>query len=88
MISEKVVITNRAGIHSRPAVLFVQTASKFNSNITVFKGEKKGSAKSILNVLALAITKDTEITITAEGEDEEAAVAELVSLVMSKFGEQ
>lgn len=88
MISRKVTITNKTGIHARPASMFIGTATKFKSNITVEKGEKKGNAKSMINILGLAITAGTEIAITADGEDEIAAVEALVKLVESKFGEE
>jgi phosphocarrier protein HPr len=88
MISKNVLITNETGIHARPASLFIQTASSFKSDITVAKNGKSGNAKSLLGLLALGINNGSEITITAEGEDEEAAVAALIKLVESKFGEK
>jgi len=88
MYSEKVTIENKTGLHSRPAVMFVQTVGKFKSNVTITKGDKVAVAKSILNILSMAITCGTEITISAEGPDEELAVKELVKLVKSKFGEE
>ncbi|MDT8715687.1 HPr family phosphocarrier protein [Clostridium sp. 19966] len=88
MISKNVTITNKTGIHARPASMFVQTASKFKSNITINKGEKKGSAKSLINILALSLSNGSEVTITADGADEKEAVDALVKLVESKFGEE
>lgn len=87
MISQNVTVTNQTGIHARPAALFISTAAKFKSEITVIKGAKRGNAKSLLSILSLGISKDSEITISAEGEDENEAVAKLVELVKSKFGE-
>jgi phosphocarrier protein HPr len=87
MISQTVTVTNQTGIHARPAALFISAAAKFKSEITVGKGAKRGNAKSLLNILSLGISKDSEITISAEGEDEKEAVAQLVELVGSKFGE-
>lgn len=88
MISKQVTIENKTGIHARPASMFVQAAAKFKSNITIDKNGQKGNAKSMLNVLALSLSKGTAITISAEGEDEAAAVETLVKLVESKFGEE
>jgi len=88
MYIEKVTIENKAGLHSRPAVMFVQTAGKFKSDVTITKGDKVAVAKSIINILSLAITYGTEIEISAEGPDEELAVKELVKLIKSKFGEE
>lgn len=88
MISRNVTITNKTGIHARPASMFIGTATKFKSDITIEKNGKKGNAKSMINILGLAITAGTEITITATGEDENQAVDALVKLVESKFGEE
>jgi phosphocarrier protein HPr len=87
MYSESVSVENPAGIHARPAVLFVQMASKFKSNITIRKIQITASAKSIINILSLGIAKGDEIIISAEGKDEEIAVKALVKLVKTKFGE-
>jgi phosphotransferase system HPr (HPr) family protein len=88
MHSQKVVVVNKSGLHARPASLFVQTASKFKSNITVTKGEKTVSSKSLISILSLGISKDTEITLTANGEDEVEAINKIVELINSKFGEE
>jgi phosphocarrier protein HPr len=88
MISQNVTVTNQTGIHARPAALFLSTASKFKANLTVTNNGKSGNAKSLLSLLTLGIKKGSEITITAEGEDEKEAVAKLVKLVESKFGEE
>jgi phosphotransferase system HPr (HPr) family protein len=87
MISEKVVIINETGLHARPASIFVNMASKFKSELMVQKGEKQVNAKSILAVLSLGISKGTEITISAQGPDEEEAVTKLVELIQLKFNE-
>lgn len=88
MVSEKVVVLNETGLHARPAAIFVQNASRFKSDVTVTKEGKKASAKSILAVLSLGILKNTEITISAEGIDEEAAVRALTELIQSEFAEK
>lgn len=83
MRSEKVTILNETGLHARPASIFVNTAAKFKSDLTIQKGEKQVNAKSILAVLSLGVTKGTEITISAQGEDEDEAVCRLVELIQS-----
>ncbi len=88
MLSQRITVKNRSGIHARPASLFINTASSFKSNITVIKNGKSGNAKSLLSLLALGINKDSEILIGAEGEDEKEAVSALTQLVESKFGEE
>ncbi len=87
MYSESIIVENKTGVHARPAVLFVQTAAKFQSNITIKKNDVTASAKSIINILSLGITRGDEIMISAEGKDEEVAVKELVRLIKTKFGE-
>ena len=88
MISRNITIENKTGIHARPASLFISTASKFKSNITLENNGKKGNAKSMINILGLCITAGSEVTITADGEDETQAVEALVKLIESKFGEE
>ncbi|MGB9662488.1 MAG: HPr family phosphocarrier protein [Moorellaceae bacterium] len=87
MVVREAVLLNEAGLHARPAVLFVQEAQKFKSKITVYKGDKQADAKSILGIMSLAVTKGSSILIAAEGEDEEEAVDSLLSLINNKFGE-
>ncbi|KUO71374.1 MAG: hypothetical protein APF77_00195 [Clostridia bacterium BRH_c25] len=87
MISEKVTILNETGLHARPAAVFVSTAAKFKSDLMIRKGEKQVNAKSILSVLSLGISKGMEITISAQGPDEEEAVRKLAELIRSKFNE-
>ncbi len=82
-----VIVTHEVGLHARPAAAFVSTAKKFQSNITVAKGETKVNAKSILSVLTLGVNQNTPITIRAEGADEQEAVKALTELVAKNFGE-
>jgi phosphocarrier protein HPr len=89
-ISKEVVIQNKVGLHARPAALFVRTAAGFTANITVenlTRGTKPVNAKSIMKVLTAAAKMDDRIRITADGTDEETAVAALSELVNNKFGE-
>lgn len=87
MVEKTIEITNPTGLHARPAALFVQTAGKFTSNIWIKTGQKKVNAKSIMGLISLAVSNGTEITIVADGEDEDLAVKEIVDLVTSDFGE-
>lgn len=87
MYSKKVTIVNTAGLHARPAVMFVQEASKFKSQITVTNGFRNASPKSILSIMTLEAAKGTDITIIAQGEDEVAAVNTLAELINSNFGD-
>ena len=87
MASIDLLITNEVGLHARPAALFVQTAQRFKSDVQIFKGGKKGNAKSILGVLGLCITKNTTITSEANGADAEDAPKAIKALVDNNFGE-
>lgn len=80
-------IKNIAGIHARPASIFVQRASSFRSSIRIKAKGKIVDAKSILMTMALGLVYGTEITIMADGVDAQEAVKTLISLIDSKFGE-
>ena len=88
--SAKITISNRLGLHARPAMVFVETASKFKADITVRRCDQKEcvDGKSIMQLMMLAATQGTEIEITAKNDDCEDAVKELVALVKSKFQEE
>jgi phosphocarrier protein len=84
----KVVIANKAGIHARPASMLVQAATKFQSKIKLAAKGKTIDAKSILMIMSLGLVKGTEVVISAEGADADAAVKAIKELVESKFGEE
>ncbi|WP_139906191.1 HPr family phosphocarrier protein [Clostridium thermarum] len=88
MEAKNVVIQNKLGMHARPAQIFAKEAAQFSSKITITKGERKASGKSVINIIALGLVKGTEITVSAEGDDEKEAVKTLVDLINSKFGEE
>ena len=76
---------NQVGLHARPATFFIQRANEYKSSIWVEKDNRRVNAKSLLGVLSLGITKGLNITIIAEGSDEEKAVNELVELISTNF---
>ncbi|MCX7571015.1 HPr family phosphocarrier protein [Tumebacillus sp. DT12] len=81
MAEKRVTVGLRAGLHARPAALFVQEANKFVSEIFVEKQGKSVNAKSIMGIMSLAISNGTEIVIKAEGTDADSAVNRLAELV-------
>ena len=87
MTEKKVTISNRAGIHARPAAVLVQAAKDFKSSIYLEKGKDRVNAKSIMGILTLAACYGTELNIAAEGEDEDLAVETIFRLFESKFEE-
>ncbi|MBU4310382.1 HPr family phosphocarrier protein [bacterium] len=88
MQEKRLVIQNRAGLHARPAALFVQTANKFESQIKVAKEDQEVDGKSIMGIMMLAAGKGTRIKITAAGADEKEALERLEELINKKFGEE
>lgn len=87
MVSKEVVIRNELGLHARAAAKFVSLANRFASAIRVSRDTLTVDGKSIMGVLLLAATCGTALTLTAEGEDEEKAIAELSKLVERNFKE-
>ena len=83
----EIMITNSSGLHARPATFFIQKANFYKSTILIEKDDRKVNAKSLLGVLSLGIAQGMTITLIAEGQDEEAALDGIVSLVNSGFNE-
>ena len=86
--TREVTVINKLGIHARPAAMFVKTANKFQSDITVEKDGEQVNGKSIMGLMMLAAGQGSKLIITAEGHDAEAAVLELESLFQRKFDEE
>ncbi|MEO0588012.1 MAG: HPr family phosphocarrier protein [Planctomycetota bacterium] len=78
--STQVVVQNPLGLHARPAMAFVDAASGYESDVRVSKGEQTVDGKSIMQLMMLAAVQGTELEITAEGPDADAAVAALGEL--------
>lgn len=81
MQSIKVKISNDTGLHARPATLLVKKASSFKSDVSIEANGKKVNAKSLIGILSLGATKDTEVTIITSGDDEVEAASELAKLI-------
>ena len=88
MTSRNVTIQNNVGLHARPATFFIQKANTYQSSIWVEKEDRRVNAKSLLGVLSLGLLGGNEVTIIADGVDEEAAVDGLIDLVESGFAEE
>lgn len=73
------------GIHARPATLLVQTASKFNSDINLEYKGKSVNLKSIMGVMSLGVGQGSDVSISAEGDDEAEAIA-AIKETMTKEG--
>ena len=79
MASFTAKIIDPIGLHARPASELTTIASSFSSNIKIIAKGKEGNAKSIMNIMALGIKKDDEITIEADGADADQAIDKLKS---------
>lgn len=88
MVEVEVMITNKLGLHARPAAKLVQTASRFESNVVLIKENLEVNAKSIMGVMMLAAEMGTTIIIKAEGADEKEAVNAVANVFNSRFGEE
>lgn len=71
------VITDKDGIHARPAGALVNLAKAFDDEIMIFKGEKKADAKRLLSIMGLCIKYDDKITVSSQGSSEEKSIAKL-----------
>ncbi|MDQ0159614.1 HPr family phosphocarrier protein [Alkalibacillus salilacus] len=81
MAEQNVVVQLESGLQARPAAKFVQEANRFSADVFLEKGEKQVNAKSIMGVMSLAIGSGEEVTLKAEGVDEETALSTLASLM-------
>jgi phosphocarrier protein len=89
--SRDIVVSNKLGLHARPAMQFVDLANQFSAKVTVYKGgEEPGEAdgKSVMQMIILAAVEGTPLRIEADGSDAAAAVEQLAALFESKFGEE
>ncbi|MDD6023044.1 MAG: HPr family phosphocarrier protein [Oscillospiraceae bacterium] len=86
MYTKNAVVNNQVGLFARPATFFIQKANEYKSSIWVEVEERRVNAKSLLGVLSLGIVKGTEITLIANGADEEEAVEALAKLLASDLG--
>ncbi len=81
-------IANRLGLHARPSAKLTQLATQFRSEVWLEREGRRVNAKSIMGVMMLAASHGTRLTIETEGEDAEAALAAIVELINSRFGER
>ncbi len=88
MVSAEIAIINKLGLHARAATKFVTLASSFNSTINVKRGSRCVNGKSIMGVMMLAAAKGSQIEVTADGEDEAQAIAQIQRLIAQRFGEE
>ena len=88
MIVKTLTVTNKLGIHARPAGMIVDITGPAKSDISIVFDGSKANAKSILNVMMLAIPSGSEVRFEVDGDDEEQVVAQLEHLFHDNFNEE
>lgn len=88
MTTRAVRVTNPLGLHARATARFVRLAGRFSAHIKVDRGGRTIDGKSIMGLLLLAAGRGSEIRISADGPDEEEAIAALVDLVQRGFDDE
>jgi phosphocarrier protein HPr len=87
MQQREVEIVNKLGLHARASAKLTQLAAKYQCDVVMARNNRKVNAKSIMGVMMLAAGKGAAITIDAEGEDADAALAAVLKLIADKFDE-
>lgn len=87
MQHREIEIINKLGLHARAASKFANLATRFECKITVELGEKSIDGKSIMSLMLLAAGIGTQIALTTDGVDEEAAMDALLELINNRFDE-
>ena len=87
MPKRTVTLPNPSGLHARPAKVFAKAAAAAPGTVTLAKGDNEVNARSVLSVLTLDCHQGDEIVVGVEGEDAEATLDELVTLIESGLGE-
>lgn len=88
MIEKTLVVTNKLGIHARPAGMIVDITGQAKSDISIIFDGSKANAKSILNVMMLAIPAGSEVKFEIDGEDEDLVAGQLEGLFNDHFNEE
>jgi len=83
----QIKIINKLGLHARASAKFVSMAGRFQSQIDVTKGTQKVNGKSIMGVMMLAASQNSELTLHIDGPDEDNMTTALTTLIHERFGE-
>jgi phosphocarrier protein len=87
VVRTQVAIINKRGLHARASAKFVETAARFQAEVTVTKGDTAVSGRSIMGLMMLAAPIGSTVELCAEGPDARAAIAALTALIQAKFHE-
>ena len=88
MTSAEVQVVNKLGLHARPSAKLTATAGRFRAEVWLSRNGRRVNAKSIMGVMMLAAARGSTLVVEAEGPDADQAVAAVVELVASGFGEE
>lgn len=84
MTQKAIQIKLETGLEARPVAMLVQVASQFESTVYINGDDRKVNAKSIMGMMSLGLAIGEQITVTAEGKDEEAAIDEIEKFLSGK----
>lgn len=87
MIKKDIKISNRLGLHARPAAMIAQKAGEFSCEVKIAKDDVEVNAKSIMGVMMLAAEYGSSVRLTTDGEDERQAAEAISELFNNKFNE-
>lgn len=84
--TRRVVVTHRGGVHARPSLAIVSLARRFKARLKLRRGTQEADAGDILQVMSLGAPEGTELQISADGPDADAAADALAELIENNFG--
>lgn len=84
----EVAIINKLGLHARASAKLARLANMFTSEVWLERNNRRVSAKSVMGLMMLAAPKGTTLTIETVGRDADEAMARIVELIASRFGEE
>jgi len=88
VVSRTATIKNQRGLHARAAALFVKTAARFESQVSVSKGGQTVSGSSIMGLMMLAACIGSDISLEAEGPDAVEAMKAICQMIEDRFDEE
>lgn len=86
-VTETFDITNKLGLHARAAATLVRVTGKFECTVQIAKGSQQVNGKSILGMMTLAAAMGSQISVTCDGPDQDAAIEAIGACIKAKFGE-
>jgi phosphocarrier protein HPr len=87
MITTKLTVVNKLGLHARAAAKLATTCARFSSNIRIAVNRQTADGKGIMSLMLLAAAKGSELELMVEGKDEQQATEAITRLITDRFGE-